>query len=206
MAVFNSYVKLPEGFFAAVTDSYLFADTPYSGWSRVYLFRMSKSGNLTSWFATKARNHKMLVRLHVEKAINISLGKPLVIGVNYGLPLLWCLNPMKILVTGKLLENSNDSFCPGFNCIGLSLLLGVKWVFWLSGKLVLVWYELSRSILRTWEVLFLFLYIPMIRGDAFLVSRGKQTKGTTPIIPIESMVLVYMLTLGVYWWEPCYHL
>jgi hypothetical protein len=167
MAIFNSYVKLPEGFFAAVTDSYLFADTPYSGWSRVYLFRMSKSGNLTSWFATKARNRKMLVRLHVEKAINISLGKPLVIGVNYGLPLLWCFNPMKILVTGKLLENSNDSFCPGFNCIGLSLLLGVKWVFWLSGKLVLVWYELSRSILRTWEVLFLFYTFPWFGETPF---------------------------------------
>ena len=25
-------------------------------------------------------------------------------------------------------------------------------------------------------------------------------------IPIGSMVLVYMLTLGVYWWDPCYHI
>ena len=26
------------------------------------------------------------------------------------------------------------------------------------------------------------------------------------IVPIGSMVLVYMLTLGVYWWDPCYHI
>ena len=31
-------------------------------------------------------------------------------------------NPMKILMTRKVLENSKDSFCPGFNYIGLSLL------------------------------------------------------------------------------------
>ena len=25
------------------------------------------------------------------------------------------------------------------------------------------------------------------------------------VYPIGSMVLIYMLTLGVYWWDPCYH-
>ena len=32
------------------------------------------------------------------------------------------------------------------------------------------------------------------------------TKSCHMSIPIGSMVLVYMLTLGVYWWDPCYHI
>ena len=47
---------------------------------------------------------------------------------------------------------------------------------------------------------------PAISHSELRWSFEKSIQGNHQWRPIGSMVLVYMLTLGVYWWDPCYHI
>ena len=42
-------------------------------------------------------------------------------------------------------------------------------------------------------------------GSRYVCWSIRELYGISSYFIIGSMVLVYMLTLGVYWWDPCYH-
>ena len=82
----------------------------------------------------------------------------------------------------------------------------IKHMFWRFRKKVkLPYFSLGN-------IVFIFLtgyirYIPLHPDflDASTSIYWLQRFAKYPL-PIGSMVLVYMLTLGVYWWDPCYHI
>jgi hypothetical protein len=57
---------------------------------------------------------------------------------------------------------------------------------------VFIWFHIAHS------------FINMVKRSS-MTNTSKQKKNTLTF-PIGSMVLVYMLTLRVYWWDPCYHI